>query len=126
MRAPILFLVAAATAMAGLGGCKKADWSPLGNSGHQGRYVGVGLYGPGKQWTRMVAAQQLADDARAHPIDDQIVIVVADSQTGELRACGDLTGYCIGMNPWAKPLAASQIAPIVLTEHVVPDQPDKP
>jgi hypothetical protein len=74
----------------------------------------------------MVAAQQLADDARAHPIDDQIVIVVADSQTGELRACGDLTGYCIGMNPWAKPLAASQIAPIVLTEHVVPDQPDKP
>jgi hypothetical protein len=124
MRAQSLFLLAAATAVVGLGGCKRADWSPLGNAGHQGRYVGVGIYGPNKQWTRMAATQASGADSHAQPIDDQVVIVVADSQTGELRACGDLTGYCIGMNPWAKPLVTSQVAPIVLTQHVTPDEPD--
>ena len=27
-------------------------------------------------------------------------IVVVDSQTGEIRQCGNLSGHCIGMNPW--------------------------
>ena len=106
------------------GGCKRADWAPIANAAEHGRYLGVGIYGPGKQWTRMVADQTPKSDAVARPIDDQVIIVVADSQTGELRACGDLTGYCIGMNPWKQQLLSTQIAPIDLTDHVQPEDPN--
>jgi hypothetical protein len=112
-RACIIFL-----ALGALAACKPYGWaSPLSAAQH-GRYLGVGLYSPGKQWTHLVANQKPGSDAVARPIDDQVIFVVADSQTGELRACGDLTGYCIGMNPWTKPLLASQVSPIELTEHV--------
>jgi hypothetical protein len=67
-----------------------------------------------------VAAQQAKETPAARTVDDQAIIVTTDSVTGEVRACGDLTGYCIGMNPWKTPLAASQIAPINLTEHEKP------
>jgi hypothetical protein len=107
-----------------LASCKRADWSPVSNTGAHGRYLGVGIYGPGKQWTRMVAEQKPKSDTVARPIDDQVIIVVADSQTGELRACGDLTGYCIGVNPWKQQLLASQIVPIDLTDHVQPEDPN--
>jgi hypothetical protein len=56
----------------------------------------------------------------ARTIDDQVIIVVEDTETGEVRACGDLTGYCIGMNPWKKMLGSSQMVPINLTEHMAP------
>ncbi len=45
------------------------------------------------------------------------MIVVDDSHTGNIRSCGDLTGYCIGMNPWKTPLPPSQVAPVSLTTH---------
>jgi hypothetical protein len=72
----------------------------------------------------MVMARSPSGDGEARPIDDQVVIVVADSHTGELRACGDLTGYCIGFNPWRQPLAAAQTAPIQLVAHVQPNDPN--
>jgi hypothetical protein len=110
-------------AVISVAGCKRADWTPISDASH-GRYLGVGIYGPGKQWTRLVANQTAKSDAVARPIDDQVLIVVADSQTGELRACGDLTGYCIGMNPWKQSLLGSQMTPINLTSHVQPEDPN--
>jgi len=71
----------------------------------------------------MVAAQQTEPSPAAKTIDDQAIIVVVDSDTGDVRACGDLTGYCIGMNPWKKALATPQIAPINLIQHVRPPPP---
>ena len=109
-------------ALAGLGACKKPA-EVAGRSGTQdshGRYEGLGLYSPSQQWTRIVASQQAKDTPAAKPIDDQVLIVVEDSVTGEVRACGDLTGFCIGMNPWKTALTAGQIAPINLTQHVAP------
>jgi hypothetical protein len=85
-----------------------------------GPYQDVGLYSPSPQWTRLAANQQEKDPDAAKPIDDQIIVVVEDSRSGEVRACGDLTSYCIGMNPWKTDLASSQVAPIRLTEHVKP------
>jgi hypothetical protein len=107
-------------------GCKGSVTSPwaFGDLGRHGRYVGVGIYGPGRQWTRMVAAQQPIGETPARPVDDQAIIVMSDTDTGELRACGDLTGYCIGMNPWKQPLAPAQVAPIDLTSHVKSDDPN--
>jgi hypothetical protein len=95
-------------------------WDPFGV--HHGRYVGLGIYSPQEPWTKMAGAAQSKDNPAARPIDDQAIFVVVDSATGELRACGDLTGYCIGMNPWKKPLTPAQIAPIILTEHVKPPE----
>ena len=114
---------AALTLLAGCGGSPASPWA-LGDFGRHGRYVGVGIYGPGRQWTRMVAAQQPVGETAARPIDDQAIIVMSDTDTGELRACGDLTGYCIGMNPWKRPLTPAQIAPIELTTHVKSDDPN--
>ena len=105
-----------------LAGCKPMSAAAPEVVGH-GRYAGIGIYTPGEPWRRVVATQQAKDTPAARPIDDQAIIVVVDSVSGEVRACGDLTGYCVGMNPWKTPLAASQIAPINLTEHVRAAQP---
>jgi hypothetical protein len=36
-----------------------------------------------------------------------------DSQTGEIRQCGNLSGHCIRMNPWE----ARQSPPARVVEH---------
>jgi hypothetical protein len=117
-----------AVAALGLAACKpiKAAEDSLG--GHaRGRYQGIGIYTPQEAWTKLAATQQAKDTSAARPIDDQAIIVVVDSVTGEVRACGDLTGYCIGMNPWKSALVAAQVAPINLTEHAKPPaSPDTP
>jgi hypothetical protein len=116
----------AALAVAGLGlcGCNPRPVADVGQGDHHGRYTGVGIYAPREQWTKLLAAQQATDPKVAQLIDDQVIIVVQDSATGEVRACGDLTGYCIGMNPWKTALLSAQIAPVKLTEHQPPGTSD--
>jgi len=115
-RAP-LPLLAATTLIALMGGCqKRADaslWS-LGLNDHHARYSGVGIYSPGTSWSRLVGAAAPTSSS-AKPVDDQAIIVTVDGETGEVRACGDLSGHCIGMNPWDKPLPASHLVPVELS-----------
>ncbi len=113
------FLLVIALAATGLTACKKIADATSDGAGARGRYVGVGIYHPGEPWTKMVVPAQVNDGA-ARVADDQAIIVVVDSETGELRACGDLSGYCIGMDPWKKMLATSQMAPVSLTGHAKP------
>src|SRR5687768_5621721 len=82
-----------------------------------GRYVGVGHYSPGEMWTQVVRQAASQDPAASNAGDDDEIIVVLDSKTGEVRQCGNLSGHCIGFNPWAKPLAAGERAPIPLLKH---------
>jgi hypothetical protein len=108
-------------ALAGLGlaGCGKLKAeSP---SAHHGRYVGIGIYASGDLWQRMARAAPPADaPAQAARLsDDEQVIVVVDSDTGEIRQCGNLSGYCVGMNPWTKALTSQQQAPVTLETHAV-------
>jgi hypothetical protein len=112
----LLTVGAAMIVAASLSGC---DRPHLQSSAH-GRYVGIGIYNTGAQWTRMVGSDTPKVTPAARTIDDQVIIVVEDTETGEVRACGDLTGYCIGMNPWKKMLGSSQMVPINLTEHMAP------
>jgi len=123
---PRKVFAALAIAALGLWGCAKpsSEDTRSGQASGRGPYTGVGIYGPSRQWTRLIANQPAKDPAAARAIDDQVIIIVQNSATGEVRACGDLTGYCIGMNPWKAPLLASQITPVKLTEHVAPDTPD--
>jgi hypothetical protein len=87
---------------------------PAGRAGPTG-YVGVGIYTPSLAWQRLVEASAQPNAALARKVDDQVVIVVQNSRNGDIRACGDMTGYCVGMNPWARP--PSQLTPVSLTDH---------
>ena len=80
----------------------------------EGRYQGVGVYSAGSGWAR-ITAPPTADGSRAATLaDDDHVIVVSDSQTGEVRQCGDLSGYCITLNPWTQALDETRAAPVAL------------
>jgi hypothetical protein len=110
-----------ALAALALGGCKKNPasdaWLGLSSDQGHGRFAGIGIYSPGAGWTKMVAGQPASDGPAAQLADDDAVIVVVDSRTGEVRGCGNMTGYCIGMNPWKGPLPPGQVAPVPLTTH---------
>jgi hypothetical protein len=66
-------------------------------------------------WRQMAGAPAEQEPAAAKLADDEHVIVVLDSHTGEVRQCGDHSGICVAMNPWSSngPIAA----PVKLTRH---------
>lgn len=107
--------IVAVSALA-LSGCQKGVHDQLGTSAH-GRYVGVGHYSPGSAWTQIAHADQPKDPAGSRLADDDQIIIVMDSNTGEVRQCGDLSGVCVAMNPWSKPVASPQTAPVLLAKH---------
>lgn len=89
-----------------------------GPGGHRGgRYLGIGTYPAGRMWSRMVAADPAPNADAAAIADDEQIIVVVDSNTGEVRQCGNLTGHCIGMNPWTATLGRGQAAPVPVRQH---------
>lgn len=67
----------------------------------QGRYAGIGVFDAGRLWAQMSGAASATDPAAAGIADDEHVIVVLDSHTGEVRQCGDHSGYCVAMSPWS-------------------------
>lgn len=107
--------------------CSKKEEAPAaaasGLFGQRGRYVAVGVYSPGPLWEHLAPSAQVpgktagSDPADANLQDDDEVLVVMDGATGELRQCGNLSGHCIGFNPWALPLGAEQTAPTALLKH---------
>jgi hypothetical protein len=68
-------------------------------------------------WQHLAAPHRGADPHAAALEDDTQVIVVVDSNSGEIRQCGNMTGHCIGMNPWAAALGTGQAAPAALDAH---------
>ena len=82
----------------------------------QGRYAGIGTYDAGRLWGQMAGIQAPKDEAAAKLEDDEHVIVVIDSHTGEVRQCGDYSGVCVAMNPWAGQGSRSA-APVKLKKH---------
>ena len=114
-------LLAIAVCSVGLAGCQRgAVWGGAlwgGANGTRGRYVGVGIYTPTAEWRMLIGKEQPSSPAAAQRQDDQVILVTADSTTGELRACGDLSGYCVGFNPWKAPLGALQTAPVPVATH---------
>ena len=100
----------------GAGGCDNpSEVGPGPQRDGGGRYFGIGIYPAGELWPSMVSSDRAANEAAATRADDSQIIVVVDSLTGEVRQCGDLSGYCIGMNPWTG--APGSAAPVKLTVH---------
>ena len=87
--------------------------------GHRsgGRYQGIGIYPADQLWSRLAVSDANKDQTRALRKDDGQIIVVVDSQTGEVRQCGNLSGYCVTTNPWSAPLGVDRIAPLSLSQH---------
>lgn len=107
-----------------MSGCQKTP-DTLASGAARGRYVGVGHYSPGAAWAQVVRSAANGDPAKAKPDDDDQVIIVMDSLTGELRQCGNFSGRCIGLKPWAKSLEASEAAPATLIRQTpATAQPD--
>jgi hypothetical protein len=82
-----------------------------------GRYLGVGIYPADQLWSQFAEKDADKDASRALRADDGQIIVVVDSRTGEIRQCGNLSGYCVTMNPWSAPLGADRSAPVSLSKH---------
>ncbi len=112
--------LAAVALLVVLGGCNALPEATIdgdSRTGH-GRYVGVGLYSAGRMWEQIkrpaAAAKDAPDRAAAALADDSTIIVIADSVTGEIRQCGDASGFCTAMNPWTKQALG---APVSLVKH---------
>ena len=105
-----------ATILVGLTGCHKMYSTFDGGGPHHGRYAGVGLFSPGKIWAHL-QGDASGDPAAAKPADDDVVIVVVDSDTGEIRECGNYSGRCVSMNPWTKAIAPQQHMPVAVDAH---------
>jgi len=113
-----LGLPALAMTLLALAGCDRQDAvSGPGHHGGGGRYQGIGIYPADQLWPRLSAADTNKDQARALRADDGQIIIVVDTRTGEVRQCGNLSGYCVSMNPWSGPLAADRSAPVSLSKH---------
>jgi hypothetical protein len=83
-------------------------------SAKQGRFAGIGVFEAGPLWAQMTTSPAPADPAAAKIADDEHVIVVIDSHTGEVRQCGDHSGHCVAMNPWK---GAPETLPVKLAKH---------
>ena len=108
-------------ALAALAACSAEEEAleGFGSLKRAGRYSGVGLYGADELWRQLTPAPTAENPQAARLDDDTMVIAVVDSQTGEVRQCGNYSGHCIAMNPWAKPLPATQKTPAPLAKHAV-------
>ncbi|MBV9882616.1 MAG: hypothetical protein JO276_06365 [Sphingomonadaceae bacterium] len=101
-----------------LAGCgQQAAYNSADATEHHGRYLGIGVYPATDLWQHLTRPQRSTDPHAATLQDDTQLIVVVDSHSGEIRQCGNMSGHCIGMNPWAAALGPGQAAPVALDAH---------
>jgi hypothetical protein len=116
MRAHLMVLLLAATTVAGCNqDAATNELEPMAKS--PGRYAGIGTFDAGRLWEQMAGAPTTQDAAAAKLADDEHIIVVLDSHTGEVRQCGDHSGICVAMNPWTGKGGAPIAAPTRLAKH---------
>lgn len=84
-----------------LSGCDRSPAPSASGPKSPGRYAGIGVFEAGRLWGQRADAPNPSDAATARLEDDEHIIVVIDSHTGEVRQCGDQSGSCVVMNPWA-------------------------
>jgi hypothetical protein len=98
-----------------LAACNQHEASSAGPKS-PGRYAGIGTFDAGRLWQEIKVASKSQDKSAANLADDEHVIIVLDSHTGEIRECGDHTGFCVAMNPWAAG-ATPAATPVTLAQH---------
>lgn len=109
-------LIGIAIALLALTGCHKVGTSWGSDGSHHGRYAGIGLFEPGTIWAHL-QGDVSKDPGVAKPEDDDVLIVVVDSDTGEVRECGNYSGRCVSMNPWTKAVGPQLRMPVRVDAH---------
>lgn len=115
------FTKGATLALLLLAGCGKMVTAEPDGDG--GRYRGIGIATPGDQWKKLADAPKPSNAKLARLSDDDYVVFVTDSRTGEVRECGNRTGFCIRFQPWQHP---APLAPLSLTSHARAEEADAP
>ena len=112
-----MILVASAFCLL-LAGCQKQSGvaAEADSPKSPGRFAGIGVFDVGRLWSEMAVPGTQKDPAPATIRDDEHIIVVVDSHTGEVRQCGDHSGYCVAMNPWTG-TGGQNVLPVKLTKH---------
>jgi hypothetical protein len=105
--APLLLLTIA--------GCNKSMAVDADGTASRGRYSGIGTFPADPLWHQRTDLTP-QDESKARLADDSQIIIVVDTQTGEVRQCGNNSGQCVRMNPWSKDAAASSL-PAALKKH---------
>ena len=101
-----------------LSGCGQSAYNSSEATAHRGdRFLGIGVYPASDLWQHLAGPNRSADPHAATLQDDTQVIVIVDSNSGEIRQCGNMSGHCIGMNPWAAALGQGRAAPVALDKH---------
>lgn len=100
----------------GVTGCNKSMAIDGDDATPRGRYSGIGTYPADRLWEQRKVENTSQESDRAALADDAQIIVVVDTQTGEVRQCGNNSGLCVRMSPWAKD-AVSQALPAALKKH---------
>lgn len=99
-----------------LAGCNQSP-APSGSGPKSpGRFAGIGVFEAGRLWGQMAGSPAAKDATSAKLQDDEHIIVVMDSHTGEVRQCGDHSGFCVSMNPWAGE-GSRMLLPVKLNKH---------
>ena len=107
-------LLAISIACCTLLGCNRSQESSAVGPKSPGRYAGIGVFDAGRLWGEMTGTASRSDSASAKLQDDEHIIVVLDSHTGEVRECGDHSGYCVSMNPGR---GSPATLPVRLSKH---------
>lgn len=97
----------------GLAACGREHDTTVGGR-NLGRFAGVGVFDAGRLWGEMTGSSAPFKAKAARIADDEHVIVVVDTHSGEVRECGDHSGYCVSIQPWS---GAAQNAPVPLAKH---------
>jgi len=120
------YVAAMLLAGVGLTGCEKLVPAGDGSMRHGERYFGIGIYSPGALWEQLVRKDRPKDGTKdpqaALLADDSEIIVSVDSRTGEVRQCGNYSGYCISSNPWSGEVGT---LPVALAKHASDIWPEK-
>jgi hypothetical protein len=96
-------------------GCDRHDFSPAAPKS-VGRYAGIGTFDAGRLWQQIKGSTVSQDKSAAGLGDDEHVIVALDTHTGEIRQCGDHSGFCVSMNPWTS-AAKTTVTPVSLAHN---------
>jgi hypothetical protein len=71
-----------------LAGCNQSAAPTASGPKSPGRFAGIGVFAAGRLWGQMTGSAAAKDPAVAKLQDDEHIIVVMDSHTGDVRKCG--------------------------------------
>lgn len=100
-------VIAAMCMTISLAGCDPMAANAPSDAFSHGRYSGVGVFSAGKMWAHLKTGDVSRDLDSATVKDDESIIVIMDGKTGEVRECGNFSGFCTSIQPWTRVVSST-------------------